>query len=113
MEGATVIAAAQGGKYSAAGTTDSSGVAIMKTDALYDGVVPGDFKVSVTKRIQIDAPEIDLEAPEPEPENIGLTETPVHLKYLVPKKYASLGTAGLKFTVTEGTPHEVTFELVD
>ncbi|MGY8770849.1 MAG: carboxypeptidase-like regulatory domain-containing protein [Pirellulales bacterium] len=113
VEGATVIAASQGGKYSAAGTTDAAGVAVMKTDALYDGVVPGDFKVSVTKRTQTDAPEVDLDAPEPEPEELGLAETPVFFEYLVPEKYASLGTAGLKFSVSEGTPHEETFDLVD
>jgi len=114
VEGASVLMSPQSGEYSAAGTTDSAGKAVMSTDGKYEGVVAGEFVATVTKLEksdyvappQPDDPEEYMKWEEelknqPQPEN------------LLPEKYASFGTSGLTVTVAEGAPAEVTLELTD
>lgn len=114
VEGASVLLSPQSGKYSAAGTTDASGNAVMKTDGNYEGVVAGEFLATVTK-----LEKLDYVAP-PEPEDFTkhmeweeeLKKQPVP-KNLLPEKYASFGSSGLKVTVSAGSPAQETLELTD
>jgi hypothetical protein len=113
VEEASVLVAPKDGKYSAAGITNAQGIATMKTDGLYDGVVSGSFRVTVTKKVQIDPPADPTEVTEPDSETYGLKGVVVHLESLVPEQYSSFKESGLTLDATEGTPQEVTFDLVD
>jgi hypothetical protein len=113
---ANVLLAPTSGQYSAAGTTDQAGRAIMKTDATYDGVVPGEYRVSVTK---IETPNVDIgetpEDPAKYAEWVKMQESlVVETRHLIPERYASFGTSELSVTVDQGTSSaEETLELTD
>jgi len=114
VEDANVLLAPKSGDLSAAGTTDASGRAIMKTDAKYEGVAPGEYRATVTKREKLN---VDL-APSPEdPEAYAKTlegqQAQPAPKHLIPEKYSSFDTSGLTVTIDEDTGPEVTFELTD
>jgi hypothetical protein len=114
VEGANVLLSPQSGKYSAAGITDPSGNAIMKTEAKYEGVVLGEYLAIVTKREKLDY------EPPPRPEDPSkymawveeVKKQPVP-KRLLPEKYASFQSSGLSVTVSQGSPVQKTFELTD
>ena len=114
VEGASVLLAPKSGQFSAAGNTNAAGQAVMKTDGMYEGVVPGAYRASVTKREDLD---IDFGPSPSDPAEYAeweqkLKNQPVP-KYLVPEKYSSFGSSGLTVTVAEGEPGETTFELTD
>ena len=113
VDGASVLMAPTSGRFSAAGTTDRAGRAVMKTDATYEGVVPGAYRVSVTK---LETPEVDLGETPDDPaqyaEWVKKQESlVVETKHLIPERYASFGTSELSVTVDQGTPADVTLEL--
>ena len=111
---ASVLLSPISGQFAAAGTTDSAGKAVMKTDGMYDGVAPGEYRATITKREKLD---VDLgETPE-DPAQLAayeekLASMPVP-KHLIPEKYSSFSTSGLTVTVAGGAPLEETFELSD
>lgn len=110
---ATVILAPKSSEFSAAGTTDASGRAVMKTNAMYNGVVPGEFLVSVTK-LQLVAAMGGGETPE-DPAEYAKTlnaPPPPPPKSLIPRKYSSFRTSGLTLTVAQGKPVEQAFDLI-
>ena len=114
VEGASVLLSPKSGKHSAAGTTDASGKAAMKTNGMYDGVAAGEFLVTVTK-----LEDTGYVAP-PEPEDPKEWEkweeelkNQPQPKNLLPEKYASFGTSELTVTISEGSPVEQTLELTD
>lgn len=113
VEGATVTLAPKSGQYAAAGVTDASGKAVMKTNADFEGVVPGEFLVSISKVEAVAATggesSSDPAAYAREFENATVAKP----KSLIPEKYASFDTSGLTVNVTEGTPVEQTFDLTD
>ncbi len=114
VEGASVLLSPKSGKYSAAGITDGSGNAVMKTNATFEGVVAGDFLATVTKLEDTGY----VAPPEPEdPEEWAAWEEELKNqpkpKHLLPEKYTSFDSAGLTLTVSEGSPVEETFELTD
>jgi hypothetical protein len=87
----------------------------MKTDALYDGVAAGEYRVSVTK---VEVPDVDLgDTPEDPAEYANWVKMQESLavqpKHLIPERYASFGTSELSLTVAQGSPADVTFELTD
>lgn len=115
VQGANVLMAPRSGQFSAAGTTDRAGRAVMKTDAIYDGVVPGEYRVSVTK---MQTPDVEVgETPEDPAEYAEWVKRQeslvVETKHLIPERYASFGTSELSVTVAQGTPTDVTFDLTD
>lgn len=114
VEGASVLLAPESGQFSAAGITDSNGVAVVKTDGKYEGAVPGSYKVSVTKREKLES---DLGPTPEDPADYAAYQAKLKAqpkpKHLLPEKYASFGTTDLKVTVSEGTPTEETLELTD
>ena len=114
VEGASVLLAPTSGQHSAAGLTDATGKAVMRTDGLYDGVVAGEFMASVTKKEKL---ELDLgETPE-DPAEYAAYEARLRAqpkpKHLLPEKYSSFTKSGLTLRVAEGTASEETFELND
>lgn len=112
VEGASVLLAPESGKYSAAGITDASGKAVMRTDGLYDGVVAGTYLASVTKKEKL---ELDLGPTPEDPAEYAAYEAKLKAqpkpKHLLPEKYSSFGTSGLKVSITEGSETQETFEL--
>lgn len=99
-------------EFSAAGLTDATGKAIMKTDGTFEGVVPGSYLASVTKMEKLD---LDIGETPSDPAKYAeyekkLADQPMP-KHLLPEKYSSFASSGLK--VTAGSAPEVTLELKD
>jgi hypothetical protein len=92
LPGATVMFnPAAGGGHGAIAVTDPTGRYKLTTFAPADGVVPGDYKVAITKTV-IGGTEPDTPASvAPDPKNV------------LPAKYADDSTSGFKATV-EATP---------
>ena len=114
VEGASVVLAPESGEFPAAGLTDASGNAVMKTEGMYEGVAAGNYLASVTK---LEKMETDLGPTPQDPAEYAeyqkkLESRPIP-KHLVPEKYSSFGTSGLSVAVTEGKPVQETFELTD
>ncbi len=114
VEGASVLLSPKSGKYSAAGITDGSGTAVMKTNATFEGVVAGDFLATVTKLEETGyvAPPEPSDPQKYEEWEAELKKQPKP-KHLLPEKYTSFDSAGLTITVSEGSPAEETFDLAD
>lgn len=114
VEGATILMSPDTGKYAAAGTTDASGKAIMKTDGEYPGVVAGAFKLTVAKKEKI---QIDIGTTPEDPAEYAAYQQKLKSlpkpKHLLPEKYASFATSNLQLSVTEGTPANEVLELND
>jgi len=49
IDGAIIILAPQSGQWSASGTTDGNGSAVMKTQQTFDGVAAGKYNVGINK----------------------------------------------------------------
>lgn len=96
------------------GRTDDQGRFQLMTFVAGDGVVPGNYKVTVTKV------EGDTSAPQAEegsddyddPEAAGGSK-PTEPKHLLPEKYADFRKSDLTASVKDGDPQEFTFELTD
>ena len=76
MEGVSIIFQPKNKEeniWSAGGQTDAEGKAVMKTAAYYDGVVPGEYKISFQKHA---------------PEEQGRSGMPLPAKPLIPTKYS-------------------------
>lgn len=114
VEGANVLLAPVSGQHSAAGITDATGKAVMRTDGLYEGVVAGEFMASVTKKEKL---ALDLGGTPEDPAEYAAYEAKLRAqpkpKHLLPEKYSSFTKSGLTLRVTEGMGNEETFELSD
>ena len=115
VEGASVLLSpSSGNKFSAIGTTDASGKAVLKTDGKFEGVAAGEYRATVKKMEKVN---VDLggtpETPEEMAEyqkKVAAVEAP---KSLIPEKYSSFTSSGLTVTVAAGTPIDETFDLTD
>jgi hypothetical protein len=109
--------AISGDPISAFGLTDAQGKFTMRTYEDGDGAPVGEHQVTITKT------EAGKQPPGPprtgpdefdpnkyDPPGFGVTPPPV-VKHLIPEKYASSATSGLKATVTADKPNEFTFDL--
>lgn len=112
VEGASVLLAPEQSDFSAAGLTDAEGKAVMKTDGTYEGVVPGSYFASVTKleKLELDIGETPSDPAKYAEYEKKLAEQPMP-KHLLPEKYSSFGSSGLK--VTAGSEPEITLDLKD
>jgi len=113
VEGAHVTLSPAEGKGDAAfGDTDAQGAAALRT-SFGDGVVPGSYKVTVTKMVAEAAPgateNVDDEVDEEEGEEGGN----VTHKSVLPEKYGKADESGFTATVTEDGENAFTFDLVD
>jgi len=111
---ASVLLAPETGDFAAAGITDNQGRTSLKTDGLYEGVVAGTYKVSVTKREILD---LDLGETPDNPADYAAYEAKLNAqptpKHLLPERYATFATSELNVIVAEGSPVEENFELTD
>jgi hypothetical protein len=114
VQDATVTLAPKSGQFSAAGTTDARGKAVMKTNAMYDGVVPGEFLVSITKLEMVAAAggggSSDNPAEYAKSSQNAAASAP---KSLIPQKFSSFRTSGLTLVVPQGTSVEKAFDLTE
>ena len=114
VQGASVLLAPTSGQLSAAGVTDSSGKAVLKVDGMWEGVAPGEYRVTVTKMEKVEGtlgptPENPAEYEEYQ-KKLDAQPAP---KHLIPEKYSGFTTSGLTITIADGTPVKETFELTD
>lgn len=110
VEGAVVVLSPQGvGGAAASGIADPQGVVRFSTFEAQDGVVPGDYGVSVMKTFVPDAPAISPDDPAYDPVKAGRAPQP---KDLLPARYKSAATSGLTVSVIAATqvPHEINLD---
>ncbi len=91
------------------GTTDASGKCRLKTYEPNDGAIIGDNVVTITKTV-VDTKNVRTVKPE-DKDLIGVVPPPT-LKSLIPHKYSSPATSGLKESVKKGD-NAFTFDLKD
>jgi len=101
VEGAVVTFVHDEAVYSASGMTDRGGIARMWTFAENDGVVPGNYRVTILKAI---VPEF-TEEDDPSP----LSGEP--MKHLIPERYSRVDGSGLTARIEAGRPVDLVFEL--
>ncbi len=103
----------QSGGKSAFGTTDQQGVAKLSTFGQNDGALPGEYNVSIrktkTEGAQAGGDPKDPMAPPADPSKVAAPKT----LDLLPAKYASAASSGLKAPVTKDGKNEFTFDLTD
>ncbi len=97
------------GSGSAAGVTDNQGRYELTTFTAGDRAVPGEYLVAIT---QFEEPPPGAGVPDDHPDyNPNLPEFVP--KNLLPERYATAKSSGLKATVVEGPNTGVDFELTD
>lgn len=83
-------------QYPASATTDEQGNFSLKTNGEFDGAVPGNYKVQVSKTLLSGNEDGGAE---------------VTISHGLPKKYASVVTSGMTFTVPESGTSDIKLEL--
>lgn len=112
VEGATVTFAPQGNAMrAAAGMTDAQGKFVLKTIGEQDGVMPGDYMVTVTK-FSSESQSLSQEEMEKYIAEHGAPPT-VEQTNALPEKYERTGTSGLTATVAEGQSNQFEFALTE
>lgn len=107
VDGAVVVLSPHGdGGAAASGVTDPRGVVIFSTFESNDGVIPGDYAVSIMKTLVPDAPAISPDDPAYDPAKAGRAPKP---KDLLPARYKDTTTSGLTLSVDAAT--ETPFEI--
>ncbi len=91
------------------GITDASGQCKLKTYEANDGAIIGSNVVTITKT-SVDTKNVRTVKPE-DKDLIGVVPPPI-LKSLIPQKYSSPATSGLKEEVKQGT-NSFTYDLKD
>lgn len=109
VEGALVQFIAVDDPQPAVGVTNSEGQCALQTYEPEDGAIVGQNSVTITKNA-MDSSNVRTTKAE-DADLIGITPPPI-LKSLIPKKYASPATSGLKEEVKDGT-NAFTYELKD
>jgi hypothetical protein len=99
------------GNAPARGLTDANGEFLLSTFGQQDGAIPGDKVVAVTAQ---EATAMRRSGPDAQPEPI-MPGDPDYVapKDLIPKKYFSETTSGLKATVVAGKQNRFEFALTD
>ena len=114
VEGAKVMLAPVNSTFSAAAETDKSGVAVLKTDGIYPGVVPGEYMVSVSKYEII---KNDLGPVPSDPAGYAAYEKKLKSlpkpKSLLPERFSSFTKSKLTASVAAGLKEPVPIELKD
>ncbi|PQO41024.1 carboxypeptidase-like regulatory domain-containing protein [Blastopirellula marina] len=106
VEGAAVVFSPIDSGRSATGITDVQGHVEMGTVMPGDGVLPGQYLVTVTK--SIDDPKSKIEESEEAPTGRYYS---IPQLYLVPKKYLDPKSSGLTATIEKGETNTVQLDL--
>lgn len=101
VEGAAVSFVSESSSHHASGVTDADGKFVLRAFEEKPGAVPGDYRVSVNKTVVGETGPVDEES-------AGGT---VSVSYGVPKKYAALGTSGLRQTIPDEDVTDLKLEL--
>jgi len=115
---AVVVLLREGGKkiINAGGITDKNGVAIIKTDAQWDGVPEGTYKVAIAKSSSVEE-EISseeyqkLDMAERERYNQKMEKKHASVKLLVPEVIARTESTPLTIEVTPSQNNTATFDI--
>lgn len=107
VEGATITLRPVQGNHSALALTDASGRYVLGTFDKSDGVVPGEYEVTVTKL----APGTGGSQPSPDDPNYNPNVKPEPPKHLLPEKYADPKTSNLKASVSTAPRDDLEFDL--
>jgi hypothetical protein len=103
VDGAQVVLVPNGDASTGAyGTTDASGKFSLRAFAEKDGAIPGDYKVQVSKTIEVrlDAAKGSLDGGDP-----------VRFDYGVPAKYTGAKTSGLTLTIPDTGTRDINLAL--
>lgn len=113
VEGANVtLMPAQGGGKPAFGITDAQGIAALSTFGQEDGAIPGEYQVSVQKtKVEGNQAPVDPANPGAMPADPSKYQSKT--VDLLPTKYASPLSSGLKATVAPDGNNDFSFELTD
>lgn len=95
----------ESGTHGASGMTDVEGKYALTTFKQGDGAPAGNYTVTITKA----EPKVTPNPADPE----NLPPLKVEQRHLIPKKYSSPSTSGLKAAVTDGGENAFAFELTD
>jgi len=110
VEGAwvTLVPAQPGGTQRAASSiTDSQGQFVMTTLDPGDGVVPGEYLVKISKKIDdTNNSKADIDAGKAKPKN-----NTNHIKYVIPQKYENPQQSGLEVTINSQGDRSIEFHL--
>jgi hypothetical protein len=101
VEGADVVFQPAGHTWAAAGKTDASGTFTLTSFDPSDGAVPGEYKVTVSKRkVSAEGAATSDDAPRT-----------VKQEILLPLRYADLKSSGLVASVKDGAENKFDFKL--
>lgn len=113
VDGATVVfSPVVAGNKAAAGKTDASGTYSLTTKDPGDGIMPGDYTVSVSKTETSGGLSVE-EAQKWTEENPGKQPPSPEITEHLPAKYKVAKTSGLKATVSESNDNVFDFALED
>lgn len=120
VEGATVVFMKDGAPRASEGVTDASGKYKLSTFGTYDGAIPGDYRVTVTKTKGSAAPATFTMDPNIDPAKMaemsqggaGKAASAGEAEHLVPEKYSG-PSSPLKKTVAADGPNDILLELTD
>lgn len=106
------LAPAEGGTWSAGGTTDASGLAALKTQMKYDGVAAGKYKVGVNKMSDADNPSAPADTANLSyEEQVKADQARPAVKSLVPDGYTVAKLSPLEVEVTAGGENKLSVNL--
>lgn len=114
VEGAIVSFVPKEGKgRSATGTTDENGAFKLGTIAADDGVLPGDYNVTIRK-FEVEPSPYQHMTDMEEQKQAAKGPLPIPKpEELLPEKYAKAATSGLEVTVGDDGAKDLNFDLVD
>lgn len=102
LEGASVaLIPADGSNFFGGGRTDANGVVVLRTQGKYDGMVPGKYKVTVTKRYTTPS---SVTFPDPDTDPAGYNKA---LELSEKEKLDSFDLVDPKFAKPKDSPEEM------
>jgi hypothetical protein len=110
LEGAAVSFAPAGGGRSASGKTDAAGKFTLTTLNPGDGAMPGEYKVTITKKEMVGKEYTEEEANAYYNEHQKQPPAP-EMKNLIDEKYSNADTSGLMASVPEGGVTDLKYEV--
>lgn len=107
VERATVTLRPVNGNHSALALTDAAGRYVLGTFDKADGVVPGEYEVTITKL----APGTGGSQPAPDDPNYNPNVKPEPPQHQLPEKYADPKTSNLKASISTAPNNSLDFDL--